>query len=70
MSLKMMKIFTLSLLVVIGLARTYPMYKQCDSRWAVKNSELLATQSAVPVAPCHHAPWVLPELDTTLTLPP
>ncbi len=37
-----MKFFILTLLVAVCLARTYPLYKQCDSRWG---SEHLGTSS-------------------------
>lgn len=38
----MIKIFTLALLVTLALTRNYPMFKQCDSRWA---NERLGTSS-------------------------
>ena len=38
----MIKILTLALLVVLALSRTYPLYKQCDSRWG---SEKLGTSA-------------------------
>lgn len=37
-----MKIIALAVLVTLALARTYPMYKQCDSRWG---SEKLGTSA-------------------------
>lgn len=38
----MIKILTLAVLVTLALSRTYPLYKQCDSRWG---SEQLGTSS-------------------------
>ena len=38
----MIKFLALALLVTLALARTYPMFKQCDSRWG---SERLGTSS-------------------------
>jgi hypothetical protein len=37
-----MKLFILALIIIACYARTYPMYKQCDSRWG---NERLGTSS-------------------------
>jgi hypothetical protein len=38
----MFKVFLLALLISIAFSRTYPLYKQCDSRWG---SHQLGTSS-------------------------
>ena len=46
----LMKIFLLALLVAVTLARTYPLYKQCDSRWA--NDQLGTSSNTICKAGC------------------
>ena len=45
-----MKILALSLLVAISLARVYPLYKQCDSRWG--NEQLGTSSDTICTAGC------------------
>jgi len=46
----MLKTFLLALLVALALGRTYPMYKQCDSRWA--NEQLGTSSNTICKAGC------------------
>lgn len=46
----MLKTFVLALLVALALGRTYPMYKQCDARWA--NEQLGTSSNTICKAGC------------------
>ena len=46
----MLKTFVLALLVALAFGRTYPMYKQCDSRWA--NEQLGTSSNTICKAGC------------------
>ena len=45
-----MKILLLAFLVIVAIARNYPMYKQCDSRWA--NDQLGTSSKTICQAGC------------------
>lgn len=45
-----MKFFLLALLIAVALARTYPLYKQCDSRWG--NEQLGTSSNTICKAGC------------------
>lgn len=46
----MFKLLTLAVLVTLALSRNYPMYKQCDSRWA--NEQLGTSSNTICKAGC------------------
>lgn len=45
-----MKIFLLALLVAVVLCRTYPLFKQCDSKWG--NEQLGTSSNTICKAGC------------------